>query len=419
MTDDPIKDSPQLGEASQKEKNQNSLLERLDLKPKHPMEGLLKQRLDVGLYIKVGDVVEGKVLLRRGNRLFIDLGPKGIGVVFGKEFYEAQHAVKNLQIGDMVTAKVIEQESSIEEGYPELSLKEAGKEKLWADLREAMRSGTVFVLIIKEVNRGGILLEHRGVKGFLPVSHLSQKNYPRVEGGDKEKIYEELKKFIGKEISVKILDIDPREEKLIFSERDLDVDGSMKEALLKHVIGEEVSGEVTAVAPFGAFVKLSDGLEGLIHVSELDWQLVENPKDIVTIGEKVKVKVINIEGDKISLSLKALKEDPWLKLLDNVKKGDTVRGIVSKFNPFGVFVKIIFGSDAGKKEIQGLVHISEFGTEEKMREAVEIGKEYSFVVSFIDLKEHRMSLILPEHAKKNQESDTPSLEEALGTTERH
>ncbi|MEK7148928.1 MAG: S1 RNA-binding domain-containing protein [Patescibacteria group bacterium] len=388
-----------IGESEKKDKL-SSLVDRDLLKPKHPMEALLKQRADGVLYLKVGDIVEGIFLERAGSRLFINLGPRGIAVVFGKEFYDAQHVIKNLKPGDTVTAKVVELESSIEKGYPELSLKEAGREKLWADLRDAMQKGTQLNLTVKEVNRGGILLEYSGVRGFLPVSHLSQKNYPRVENGDKEKIYEELKKFVGKELTVKILDINQQEEKLIFSEKELEDNSALRAAIAKHSVGEVLEGDVQAIAPFGAFVKLPDGIEGLIHVSELDWQLVENPKDIVSIGQKVHVKVIGIEGGKISLSLKALKEDPWMKLEEKVKKGDAIRGVVTKFNPFGAFVKTVFeGTDGVKREIQGLIHISEFGTEIKMKELLQLGKEHEFVVSFIELGEHRMSLILPEHAK--------------------
>ncbi len=377
---------------------------KADLRPKHPMDALLKQRADAGMYLKVGDIVEGTVLDRKGNRLYIDLGPKGVAVVFGKEFYEAQHIVKNLKKGDTVTGKVIELESTIEKGYPELSLKEAGRERLWTDIREAMQKGTVHTLRVKEVNRGGILLEYSGLKGFLPVSQLSQKNYPRVEGGDKERIFEELKKFVGKEIQVKIIDADPVEEKLIFSEKEVDGD-AMREVIAKHSVGEVIEGTVSAIAAFGVFVKFEDGLEGLVHVSELDWQLVENPKDIVSVGEKVSVKIIGIEGSKVSLSLKALKEDPWQKLQDVVKKGDTIKGVVTKFNPFGAFVKISFSPAKGEeREVQGLVHISEFGTDVKMKETLELGKKYDFMVSMIDLKDHRMSLSLPGSKKKPDEA---------------
>lgn len=367
----------------------------IDRTAKHSMEALLKQRGDGGLQLKVGDIVEGVIVQRQGNRLFIDLGSRGLGVVFGKEFYEAQHAIKNLKSGSTVTAKVVELESDIIEGYPELSLKEAGKERLWADFREAMQKRQTLTIKVKEANRGGIIMEYNGVVGFMPVSQLSQKNYPRVEGGDKEKIFEELKKFVGKDMQVRIIDIDPNEEKLIFSERELD-DDAMREIVSKHVTGEEIEGDVTAIAPFGVFVKFGDGLEGLIHVSELDWQLVQDPRDIVRIGEKVKVKIISLEGGKVSLSLKALKEDPWAKLQDVVKKGDAVKGTVTKFNPFGAFVKLTFNLDGGDtREVQGLVHISEFGNEQKMRETLEVGKEYPFTVSMVDVKDHRISLALP------------------------
>ncbi|MEK7636108.1 MAG: S1 RNA-binding domain-containing protein [Patescibacteria group bacterium] len=370
---------------------------------KHPMEALLKQKIDAGMYIKIGDIVDGTILFREGNRLFIDMDARGVGVVFGKEFYEAQHVIRGLKIGDAVTAKVVELESSIIEGYPELSLKEAGKEKLWVDLQEIMRTGATLTLRVKEVNRGGLMMEHSGVVGFLPVSQLSQKNYPRVEGGDKEKIFVELKKFLGKDFKVKIIDVHQDEGKLIFSERELDND-ALRGFVNKHTIGECVDGEITAIAPFGAFVRLADGLEGLIHVSEVDWQLVHDPRDVVKIGEKVRVKIITIEGTKISLSLKALKDDPWLAFQEVIKKGDTAKGTIVKFNSFGAFVKTVFVLPNGEsREIQGLIHISEFGTEAKMLETIEIGKEYEFIVTSVDLQEHRMSLALSKKEEEKEE----------------
>lgn len=379
----------------------------LDRGLKHPMEALLKQRTDATTYLHVGDIVEGVVMERRGSRMFIDLGSRGIGVVFGKEFYEAQHAIKNIKIGDTVAVKVVELESEVIEGYPELSLKEAGKERLWVDLRESMQKRETLIIKAKEANRGGIIMEYNGVVGFMPVSQLSQKNYPRVEGGDKERIFEELKKFVGKEMKVRIIDLDLNEEKLIFSERELD-DDAMREIVSKHVTGEEITGEVAAIAPFGVFVKFPDGFEGLIHVSELDWRLVNDPRDIVSIGEKVAVKIISLEGGKVSLSLKALKEDPWTKLQDLIKKGDAVKGVVTKFNPFGAFVKVEFKLEGGdEREVQGLVHISEFGNEQKMREVLEIGKEYPFTVFMIDTKEHRLSLSISGKEKSEPQKEKP------------
>lgn len=363
--------------------------------PRSPMDQFLrKEHLPL---LKAGDLIDGSILDKKGTRLFVDLGPRGMGIVFGREYYNAQDVIKNLDIGDRVNAKVVESDN--EDGYIELSLKDAGEERRWVDLKNLMESGEVLELPVKEANRGGLIIELKSVQGFLPTSQLSAKNYPRVEGGDKEKIFEELQKLVGQNLKIKVLDVSAGENKLIFTEKDLN-QNEVREALAKYKIGDVVSGEITGVVDFGAFVKL-DGdlnLEGLVHISEIDWALVEDPRSILKSGDKIQAKIIDIQGGKISLSLKALKEDPWLKIVEKYHKGDVVKGKVVKLNPFGAFVEL--GGLAGETadaasagvRIQGLVHISEFGTETKMKEELEIGQEYNFKILMIDPAAHRMSL---------------------------
>ena len=353
----------------------------------HPMELLMKQKGLTGL-LGAGEIVEGVVLEKIGTRLFIDLGARGAGIIYGKEYYAAPDIIKNLNPGDKISAKVVEIDN--EDGYIELSLKDAGEERRWIDLKEMQREGRILELPIKEANRGGLILELSGIKGFLPASQLSAKNYPRVGNGDKEKIFEALQKLIGQTTRVKILDIVPAENKLIFTEKELDQQ-AMREAVAKYKIGEEVEGEITGVVDFGAFMKFDEAasLEGLIHISEIDWTMIEDPRKVLDIGERVRAKIIDIQGGKVSLSLKALKEDPWTRIAQNYHKGDVTGGKVTKFNPFGAFVELGSQNTDG---IQGLVHISEFGTEKKMKEQLELGKEYDFKILLIDPQEHRMSL---------------------------
>ena len=369
------------------------------LKKPHPMENIMKQG-GFSVFIKEGDTVEGQVIDKMGTRVFLDLGSKGTGIIYGREYYSAQDIIKGLKPGDKVSAKVVEVDN--EDGYVELSLKDAGEERRWVDLKNMQREGKVLDLQVKEANRGGLILEISGVKGFLPASQLSSKNYPRVEGGDKEKVYQELQKLMGETLKVKILDLVPEENKLIFTERELDQE-AVRQAVQKYKIGDVAEGEITGVVDFGAFMKLDEAsnLEGLIHISEIDWALVENPRNVLHPGDKVKAKIIDIQGDKISLSLKALKEDPWVKIAENYKKGDIVKARVTKFNPFGAFVELGPKNAGG---IQGLVHISEFGTEKKMNEELGLGKEYDFKVLLIDPKEHRMSLGIIREEKKEAES---------------
>lgn len=355
----------------------------LKLKVRHPMELLLRSSPNA-LLPKVGEIVDGTVIEKRGARLFVDLGARGTGIVYGREYYAAQDMIEGMSAGEVVSAKVVDPDNP--EGYVELSLKDAGEERRWIELAELKREGQPLELPALDANRGGLILELKGVRGFLPASQLSAKNYPRVEGGDKEKVFQELQKFVGQTLTVKILDLDQAEQKLIFTEKGVD-EAAIRQALAKYKIGEVVEGEITGVVDFGAFMKFDEalGLEGLIHISEIDWTLIEDPRQVLKPGERVRAKIIDIAGEKVSLSLKALKEDPWAKVSEKYRKGDTVTGRVTKFNPFGVFVAL-------DKEIQGLVHISEFGSEMKMRSELELGKEYDFKILLIDPKEHRMSL---------------------------
>jgi len=370
---------------------------------KKPLDMLFKSRNGFSSMPKTGEIAEGVVIEKRGGRVYIDLGLKGTGIIYGKEYYEAQELLKGLKPGDAITAKIIDPDN--EEGYVELSVKEAGRERNWDDMKKIMETGESLALKISEVNRGGLVLEYKGIKGFMPVSQLSSKNYPRVPGGDKEKIYEELKKFLNRELTVKIIDVNPIEEKLIFSEKSNE-SAEIQQKLSKFKVGDIIEGEITGLTNFGAFVTFDEGLEGLIHISEIDWQLIEAPSDVLKMNEKIKAKIIGMERDKVALSLKALKEDPWLKVADKYKKGAAVKGIIVKYNPFGAFVKL-------DEEIQGLLHISEFGNEVKMKEEINLNQEYEFKILSVDPKEHRLGLgLLKNHPERASEPPPENIQTA-------
>ena len=335
---------------------------------------------------KVGEIVEGVIIGIGRSAVYLDLGPLGTGIIYGKEFYEAKDALKNLKIGDKLFTKIIELEN--EEGYLELSLSAAGKELSWKKLQQKKEEDATITIKILGANKGGLLAETEGIQGFLPVSQLSLEHYPRVAGADKIGILQKLQQLIGKNLEVKILDLNPKKEILIFSEKATEAQ-KLKEILKKYKVGDLVEGEIVGIVDFGAFIKFEpENLEGLIHISELDWQLIEDPSEIVKIGDKVKAKIIEITEDgRVSLSLKALKKDPWENIEKKYKKGDKIKGKVTKFNPFGAFVAL-------SPKIQGLVHISEFGTRTKMEQTLKIGEEYEFQILQIDPKEHRISLKL-------------------------
>ena len=335
---------------------------------------------------KVGEIVQGQVLALGRSAIYIDLGPLGTGIIYGKEFYDAKNALRSLKINDKLFLKIVELKN--EEGYIELSLSQAGKELSREKLQEKKEADETIIVKVLGANKGGLLVEAEGFQGFLPVSQLSAEHYPRVEGADKTKILTKLQKLIGQDLEVKILTLDPKKEILIVSEKATETK-KLKEILKKYKKGDVVNGEITGIVEFGVFIKmLPDNLEGLIHISELDWQLIDDPAEVVKIGQTVKAKIIEITDDgRISLSLKALKKDPWEDITDVYKKGQEIKGKVTKFNPFGAFVEI-------SPKIQGLVHISEFGNRTKMEERLKINETYNFQIIQIEPKEHRMTLKL-------------------------
>ncbi len=330
----------------------------------------------------IGDLVEGPVINIEKSAVYIDLAPFGTGIIFGREYLTARDIIKKINIGDVVAAKVVETDNK--EGYIELSLKEARQALIWSEAETAINNKTTLELPIIEANKGGLIIQWQGISGFLPASQLKTEHYPRVADGDKDKILEELKKLVGTKISVSIISAIPKEGKLIFSEKTPELKDKEK-IVGKYKVDDVVDGTVTGIVDFGVFVKLEDGLEGLVHISEIDWSLVEDPRALFKIGQKIKVKVIEIKEGKVSLSLKALKENPWVEASKKYKKDQVVEGVVIKFNKHGALASIEEG-------IAGLVHISEFGSEEKLRKTLALGNSYKFKITLFDVKEQKMAL---------------------------
>jgi small subunit ribosomal protein S1 len=344
-----------------------------------PMAELMK---GAGTPPAIDDVVEGPVIAVGRARVFIDLHPYGTGIIYGREYLSARETLKNVNIGDTVTAKVVGTDNT--EGYIELSLREARQALIWNEAEMALQKKTAFELPITDANKGGLIINWNGLQGFLPASQLAPAHYPRVPDGDKDKIFTELKKMIGTKLEVLVITANPKEQKLIFSEKGA---GSSERSTLveKYNVGDVLEGVVTGATEFGVFVKLEEGLEGLVHISEMDWALVENPKSRYKVGEPVKVKVIEIKEGKISLSIKALVDDPWKAAGAKYKKDQKVEAVVIKYNKHGALASIEEG-------VAGLVHISEFANEEDLRAKLELGKVYPFTITFFEPKDRRMTL---------------------------
>ncbi|MBI4138705.1 S1 RNA-binding domain-containing protein [Candidatus Uhrbacteria bacterium] len=336
---------------------------------------------------KKGDVVKGTVIAVGRNEIRVDIGGIAVGLVRGPELDPNAH----LTVGDEVEATVIDLENEF--GELELSLRGAGRKKAWEKLKEMFAAGSVVPVKILDANKGGLIVRLEGVVGFLPVSQLSPENYPRVMGGEKMKILEKLRDLVGTSMNVKVIDANEEDEKLIVSEKAV-WETQQEGVIAKYKIGDMVEGDVTAVTDFGAFVRFDANLEGLVHISEIAWQRIDHPRDVLKPGDHVRAEIINIEGSKIFLSMKKLVPDPWKNVAEKYQVGQLVKGRVLKINPFGLFVEL-------DPEIHGLAHISELANKpvKDVNEVARMGDEFEFRIVSIDPENHRLGLSL----KKNKE----------------
>lgn len=342
--------------------------------------------------LNVEDVVEGTVLAVDRREIWLDLGAYGTGVVAGREI---EHTAKETQIGDVVSASVLDPDG--DDGNVLLSLKKVAKEKGWDELENRYKNKEVFGIVPFDANKGGMLIEIDGVRGFLPVSQLSAENYPRVTGADKDEILHRLNSLTGRTLMVRILDIDRKQGKLIVSEKEAQREFTEgKIAAFK--VGDTINGIVTGVVDFGVFVNV-DGIEGLVHISEIAWDRVDNPSKYVKVGQEVKAIIIAIDQDKLSLSIKQLSEDPWQKEISGYKVGDEIDGKITRITPFGAFVQV-------SPVIEALVHISELSDEHVTDPnlLVKVGETKKFRVIAIDPDQHKLSLSMKSESAKSTES---------------
>jgi ribosomal protein S1 len=348
--------------------------------PEHPMARFVES---IPAPPKAGDLIDGAIAAMSRGRVYVDLPPFGTGLIYGREYLNAADILRKANMGDTITAKVVDPAGR--DGYIELSLKEARQAAIWGEAEQAIVSGTTYNLTVEEANKGGLILSWQGIQGFLPASQLTKDHYPRITDGDKDKILGELQKLVGQMLPVRIITADAKEGKLIFSERGEGEEEEKASMIDKYQVGDVLPGEVTGVVDFGVFVRVEPGLEGLVHISELDWGLVEDPHTLFTVGDEVKVKVIEIKDGKISLSIKALQDNPWHTAGERYKKGMEVSGVIIKYNKHGALASIEEG-------VAGLVHVSEFASPQELREILELGKTYPFKITLFEPAEQRMTL---------------------------
>lgn len=373
----------------------------------------LSELLENDQYLNIpelGALLEATVLSVSGREVRLDINGLTTGVVRGRELFTEGGTYSGIKRGDKVEATVVDLEN--ENGEMELSFRFAGNKKAWEDMNEQFQQAEPVEVKVLDANKGGLIVKLNHITGFLPVSQLAPDNYPRVSGGDKGKILEKLKGFVGQKIRVVILDMNADDEKLIVSEKTI-WESEQKNVISKINVGDIVEGEITALADFGAFVKFipsgSDAggaLEGLVHISEIAWQRIDHPRDLLKARETVKAEIIGIDGSKIFLSMKKLKTDPWADVETKYKIGDTVEGTVLKSNPFGLFVEL-------DKDIHGLAHISELSDKpvDHPSKIAKAGEVMKFKIVSIEPKEHRLGLSLRAMDAKPKAEKTEEVKE--------
>ncbi len=330
------------------------------------------------------EIVEVSVLSIGRHQIWVDVKGLTIGLIPEREFATESEKLKP---GDRVLAYVLEFEN--EEGHVVLSLRRAERERFLSTLKEKFESKEALSAKVVDANKGGLMVESHGITGFLPVSQLLPENYPRVPGGDKSEILDRLKGFVGKVMTVRIIAYEPGANKLIFSERAV-LSHEQEERLQNFEKGDKVNVAVTGVADFGLFVQLEkEKLEGLIHISEISWDRVNNLKEKFGVGERLEAMVLSVNNGRVSLSLKRLQPDPWVEATKGLKVGEKLEGSVSRITPFGAFIAISTG-------IEGLAHISELSKErvESPTDVLKEGEKLEFKIVSLDVENHRLGLSL-------------------------
>jgi len=357
-----------------------------------------------------GDIVTGQVISASKKEVLVDVAGLTTGIVRGRELFGGFLDVSELKPGDEVEATLMELEN--EKGQMELSFRYAGHQKAWNQLKFYLQEGTIVPAKIIDANKGGLLISINHIPGFLPVSQLTPEHYPRIQGGDKTKILEKLRTYIGQTFDTKIINVDERNEKLIVSEKAA-WEETQKDLLNQYKVGDIIEGKITAVTDFGAFVEFGDNLEGLVHISELAWQRIDDPKELFSVGQKINAEIINIDGSKIFLSIKKLQKDPWKDIDKKYKVGQNVKGKVLKSNPFGLFVEL-------DENIHGLAHISELSKKQisDPGEIAKAGDKMEFTIISIEPKEHRLGLSLKDENKPESKTEKKEAASVKDTAEK-
>ncbi|HLE91046.1 MAG TPA: S1 RNA-binding domain-containing protein [Anaerolineales bacterium] len=353
------------------------------------MESLLnEQELNIDLP-QIGDIRTGVIAGVSSAQILVSIGAKSEGVISGRELDQLSTEEREaLQVGQEVHVFVINPEDA--NGNVVLSLKRAQEQLSWENVERLVESEDVVDSKITGFNKGGLIVAVEGLRGFVPSSQISAMRRGQSTGDTPEQRWQ---KMIGQPITVRVIEVDRERRRLILSERAASTESrqSIKERVIEELEeGKVYTGRVTSLANFGAFINVN-GADGLVHLSELSWEHIEHPREVLEVGQEVKVKVINVDREKkrIGLSVRALQEDPWKSRVEKYSVGQLVEGVITRLTKFGAFARL-------DGDIEGLIHISEISEHriEHPKEVLKEGEVKSLRVIRIDPEQHRIGLSL-------------------------
>ena len=353
------------------------------------METLLAQEgLGLGNIPEKGDIRTGVVTAITSNEILIDVQSKADGLIAGRELEQINpRTLETFQVGEEILVYVLEPEDT--NGHVVLSYTRAQEEKDWEKVEQSLETGEVITTFVEGYNKGGLLVPVGQLRGFVPGSLVSV-----FREGDTGAPEDRWSEAIGKEITLKVIEVDRSRQRLILSERDAigETREAIKDQLLDNLaVGDHVTGYVSSLADFGAFVNIQ-GVDGLVHLSELSWDHVDHPSDLVKVGQELEVEVISIDEEKrrIGLSMRRLQDNPWIEKAEEIQEGQLIQGTITNLTDFGAFARI------ENTDLEGLIHISELSMDRvgHPSEVVSVGETLTLRVISLDMERHRIGLSL-------------------------
>ncbi len=353
------------------------------------METLLDQEGVALDFPQAGEIRMGMIASIGQSQILVSIGAKSEGVITGRELESIDPETRAaMKVGEEIPVFVLSAEDS--SGNIMLSFTRAQEQKGWAEVEKMLEDNSTFTGKIEGFNKGGLIVPIHGLRGFVPASQLGISRRMAITGDTPDARYASM---IGEEITVRVIEVDRKRRRLILSERAASTETrqSIKERVIESLEeGKEYTGKVTSLADFGAFVNVN-GADGLVHLSEISWEHIQHPSEVLEVGQEVKVKVIHIDREKkrIGLSIRALQDDPWRRKVEKFKVGQLVEGVVTRLTKFGAFARI-------EGDLEGLIHVSEISETriEHPKEKLHEGDVLTLRIIRIDPEQRRIGLSL-------------------------